>query len=144
MIVPNFFFEEFRFGLHADFIVLVDFLHVLGSIEGRFISATNTFKQTCVDVGRKSVRQWNASSFVCMDDILLNISNQLSCIYVCYPPNYFCISTMIWSLNCSGNPIRVHLWGLNDVFEELLGPLFRKQENTHYSRPSLHLNQSNS
>ena len=46
MIVPNFFFEEFRFGLHADFIVLVDFLHVLGSIEGRFISVPNTFKQT--------------------------------------------------------------------------------------------------
>ena len=46
MIVPNFFFEEFRFGLHADFIVLVDFLHVLGSIEGRFVSAPNTFKQT--------------------------------------------------------------------------------------------------
>ena len=46
MIVSNFFFEEFRFGLHADFIVLVDFLHVLGSIEGRFISTPNTFKQT--------------------------------------------------------------------------------------------------
>ena len=39
MIVPNFCFEEFRFGLHADFIVLVDFLHVLGSIEGRLISS---------------------------------------------------------------------------------------------------------
>ena len=46
VIVPYFFFEEFRFGLHADFIVLVDFLHVLGSIEGRFVSAPNTFKQT--------------------------------------------------------------------------------------------------
>ena len=44
MIVPNFFFEEFRFGLHADFIVLLDFLHVLGSIEGRFVLAPNTFK----------------------------------------------------------------------------------------------------
>ena len=44
-IVPNFCFKEFRFGLHADFIVLVDFLHVLGSIEARFISAPNTFKQ---------------------------------------------------------------------------------------------------
>ena len=29
----------------ADFIVLVDFLHVLGSIEGRFISAPNSFEQ---------------------------------------------------------------------------------------------------
>ena len=41
-----FFFEEFRFGLHADLIVRVDFLHVLGSIEGRFISVPDTFKQT--------------------------------------------------------------------------------------------------
>ena len=46
VIVPNFCFKEFRFGLHADFIVVVDFLHVLGSIQGRFISAPNTFKQT--------------------------------------------------------------------------------------------------
>ena len=45
VIVPNFCFKEFRFGLHADFIVLVDFLHVLGSIEGRFISAPNMFKR---------------------------------------------------------------------------------------------------
>ena len=45
MIVPNFCFKEFRFGLHADFIVVVDFLHVLGSIEGRFILVPNTFKQ---------------------------------------------------------------------------------------------------
>ena len=48
VIVPNFCFKEFRFGLHADFFVLVDFLHVLGSIEGRSISAPNTFKQTLV------------------------------------------------------------------------------------------------
>ena len=46
VIVPNFCFKEFRFGLHSDFIVLMVFLHVLGSIEGRFISAPNTFKQT--------------------------------------------------------------------------------------------------
>ena len=45
MIILNFRFEEFRFGLHADSIVLVDFLHVLGSIEGRFISAPNPFEQ---------------------------------------------------------------------------------------------------
>ena len=42
---PNFCFKEFRCSLHADFIVLVDFLHVLRSIEGRFISGPNTFKQ---------------------------------------------------------------------------------------------------
>ena len=35
-----------RFGLHADSIVLVDFLHVLGSIERGFISSPNAFKQT--------------------------------------------------------------------------------------------------
>ena len=46
MIVPNFCFKKIRFDLHADFIVLVDFLHVLGSNEGRFILASNTFKQT--------------------------------------------------------------------------------------------------
>ena len=34
MIVLDFYSKEFRFGLHADSIVLVDFLHVLGSIEG--------------------------------------------------------------------------------------------------------------
>ena len=38
--------KEFRFGLYADSIVLGDFLHVLGSIEGRFVSASNVFKQT--------------------------------------------------------------------------------------------------
>ena len=41
VISLNFCLKEFRCGLHADSIVLVDFLHVLGSIEGRFISATN-------------------------------------------------------------------------------------------------------
>ena len=30
---------EFRFGLHADSIVPVDFIHILGSIEGRFVSS---------------------------------------------------------------------------------------------------------
>ena len=38
--------KELRFGLHADSIVLVNFLHVLGSIEGRFVSAPNAFGQT--------------------------------------------------------------------------------------------------
>ena len=42
----NFFFKELRFGLHADSIVQVDFLHVLGSIERGFISLPNVFKQT--------------------------------------------------------------------------------------------------
>ena len=32
--------------MHADSVVLVDFLHVLGSIEGGFISLPNAFKQT--------------------------------------------------------------------------------------------------
>ena len=45
VIVPNFCFKEFRFGLNADFNVLVEFLHVLGSIEGGFISAPNTLKR---------------------------------------------------------------------------------------------------
>ena len=31
--------------MHVNFIVLVDSLHVLGSIEGRFISTPNTFKR---------------------------------------------------------------------------------------------------
>ena len=30
--------------MHADSIALVDFLHVLGSIEGGFISSPNAFK----------------------------------------------------------------------------------------------------
>ena len=34
------------FCLHADSVVLVDFLHVLRSIEVRFISAPNPFEQT--------------------------------------------------------------------------------------------------
>ena len=46
MIIPNFCLKEFRFGLHADSIVLVDFLHVLRSIEGRFVSVPNPFEQT--------------------------------------------------------------------------------------------------
>ena len=46
VIILNFCFKEFRFGLHAKSIVLVDFLYVLGSIEGRFISASNAFEQT--------------------------------------------------------------------------------------------------
>ena len=45
MILLNFCFKEFIFGLRADSIVLVDFLHALGSIEGRFISAPNQFEQ---------------------------------------------------------------------------------------------------
>ena len=45
MIILNFCFKEFRFGLHADSIVLVDFLHVLRSIEGRFTSVPNPFEQ---------------------------------------------------------------------------------------------------
>ena len=46
MIVLNFRFKELRFGLHADSIILMDFLHVPGSIEGGFISLPNAFKQT--------------------------------------------------------------------------------------------------
>ena len=46
VIILNFCFKELKFGLHADSVVLVDFLHVLGSIEGGFISSTNAFKQT--------------------------------------------------------------------------------------------------
>ena len=34
VIVLNFCFKELRYGLHADSVVLVDFLHVLRSIEG--------------------------------------------------------------------------------------------------------------
>ena len=46
MVILNFCFRKFRFGLHADSVVLGDFLHVLRSIEVRFISAQNLFKQT--------------------------------------------------------------------------------------------------
>ena len=46
VIVLNFCFKEFRFSLNADYVVLVDFLHVIGSIEGRHISAPNVFEQT--------------------------------------------------------------------------------------------------
>ena len=44
MVILNFFFKKFGFGLHADSVVLVDFLHVLRSVEVRFISAPNPFK----------------------------------------------------------------------------------------------------
>ena len=44
VIVLNFRFKELRFGLHADSIILVDFLHVTGSTEGGFISLPNAFK----------------------------------------------------------------------------------------------------
>ena len=37
MTVLEFCFKEFRFGLHADSILLVDFLRVVGSIEDTFI-----------------------------------------------------------------------------------------------------------
>ena len=43
---PEFCFKELRFGVHADSVVLVNFLHVLGSIKGEFISSLNAFKQT--------------------------------------------------------------------------------------------------
>ena len=46
MIDPNFCSKEFRFGLVVDPIVLVDFLHVLGSIEGSFVSVPDAFEQT--------------------------------------------------------------------------------------------------
>ena len=39
------FFKKFGFSLHADSVVLVDFLHVLRSIEVRFISAPNHFEK---------------------------------------------------------------------------------------------------
>ena len=46
MIVLNLHFKELRFGLHVDSIILMNFLHVPGSIEGGFISSPNAFKQT--------------------------------------------------------------------------------------------------
>ena len=46
MIVLNFGFKELRFSLHAHSIILMNFLHVPGSIEGGFISSPNAFKQT--------------------------------------------------------------------------------------------------
>ena len=45
VFVLNFCFKELRFGLPADSMLLVDFLQVLGSIEGGFISSPNGFKQ---------------------------------------------------------------------------------------------------
>ena len=54
VIVPNFCFKELRFGLHGDSILLVDFLHVLGSIEGGFISCqmvqTNAWSLAAITV----------------------------------------------------------------------------------------------
>ena len=44
MVILNFCFKKFGFGLHADSVVLVDFLHVLRSIEVRFISTPNPFE----------------------------------------------------------------------------------------------------
>ena len=46
MIVLNLCFKESRFGLHADSIILMNFQHVPGSIEGGFMSSLNAFKQT--------------------------------------------------------------------------------------------------
>ena len=46
LVILDFCFKKFGFCLHADSVVLVDFLHVLRSIEVRFISAPNPFKQT--------------------------------------------------------------------------------------------------
>ena len=42
---PAFYFKELRFHLHAYSLVLLDFLLVLGSVEGGFISLTNAFKR---------------------------------------------------------------------------------------------------
>ena len=44
MIVLNFCFKELRFGLHADSIILMNFLQVPGSIEGGFIYWPNASK----------------------------------------------------------------------------------------------------
>ena len=46
MVILNFCFKKFGFVLHADSVVLVDFLHVLRSTEVRFISMPNPFEQT--------------------------------------------------------------------------------------------------
>ena len=46
MVILDFSFKKFRFCLHADSVVLVDFLHVLRSIEVTFISAPNPFEPT--------------------------------------------------------------------------------------------------
>ena len=45
MIILNFCFKELIFGLYADSVEMVDFLHVLVSIEGGMISSPNLFKQ---------------------------------------------------------------------------------------------------
>ena len=37
--------KKLGFGLHADSIVLMNFLHILWSIEGRSVSVPDTFKQ---------------------------------------------------------------------------------------------------
>ena len=44
MIILNLCFKKFGFGLDAGSVVLVDFLHVLRSVEMRFISAPDPFK----------------------------------------------------------------------------------------------------
>ena len=48
VVILNFCFKKFRFGLHTDSVVLVDFRHVLTSVEVRFISAPNPFEQRLV------------------------------------------------------------------------------------------------
>ena len=45
VVILIFCFKKFGFCLHADSVVLVDFLHVLRSIEVRFISPPNPFER---------------------------------------------------------------------------------------------------
>ena len=45
VVILIFCFKKFGFGLHADSVVLVDFLHVLRYVEVRFISLPNPFEQ---------------------------------------------------------------------------------------------------
>ena len=45
MVILNFCFKKFGFGLHADSVVLVGFLHGLRSVEVRSIFVPNPFKQ---------------------------------------------------------------------------------------------------
>ena len=44
MVILDLCFKKFRFGLHAGSVVLVDFLHILRSVEMRSISVPNPFK----------------------------------------------------------------------------------------------------
>ena len=44
MVILDLCFKKFGFGLHAGSVVLVDFLHILRSVEMRFIFAPNPFK----------------------------------------------------------------------------------------------------